>query len=59
MEKFIQEFVYEFISLGEFKDKVIDYMVNYWAGGDMDAEELRQYGKALKLLGEEIINDLK
>lgn len=59
MEKHIQSFLFEFISLGELKDRVIDYLVNDWAGGEMDAEELRQYGKALKLLGEEIINDLK
>lgn len=59
MEKIIQDFVYGFISLGEFKDKVIDYIVNYWSGGEMDAEELRQYGKALKFLGEEIINEVK
>lgn len=59
MEKFIQSFLFEFISLGEFKDRVIDYLVNDWSGGEMEVEELRQYGKALKLLGEEIINGLK
>lgn len=59
MERFIQEFVYGFISLGEFKDKVISYLVNDWAGGEMEAEVLRQYGKAMKLLCEEIINEAK
>lgn len=59
MEKFVSSFVWEFISLREFKDSVIDYLVNYYSGGEMDAEELRKYGKAFKLLGEEILNDLK